>query len=548
MKSSGQIDLFGEVQPNSISVDESAQRLGVSTATIRNWQKAGYLQSPSRGQISEESLQHFQKEIAGKEKLNKRANKSLKDIHDHESTVSLFKDRLQYGNASASDLGEDYQSSLSDSHRNKEGVYYTPAAIVHDLFIAPAGNLQHLSFCDPCCGSGNFIIRALELGFKPENVFGFDVDPVAVELTKARIREFCGYESENILEADFLQLATQSQPPIFDAIYTNPPWGKKIPKDEKQAFGSRLQSGSSLDTCSLFFFACLECLKSNGKLGLLLPESFFNISSFESARMKALALSIDRLVDYGKAFKGLVTRAQAITLTNKPTNSNQKIECENMGKAKTRTVQSFSYNPKSIINFHCDHDSANVLKHLLATPHLTLAGQASWGLGIVTGNNQKFIQASQLENHIPVHKGSDISQSKLKEPSNFIPADLHLYQQVAPLPLFEAKEKLIYKFISSRLCFFCDTEQRFVLNSANMLILDKSFPLSTQVLGSLLSSDFMNWLFTSIFNTHKILRGDLESLPIHSQFLTNASTFCEAAYIESLNLEKSPNGTYRIKK
>ena len=148
---------------------------------------------------------------------------------------------------------------------------------------------------------------------------------------------------------------------------------------------------------------------------------------------------------------------------------------------------------------------------------------------------------------IPVYKGADIMQGKLKEASNFIPSDMTLYQQVAPLKLYAAGEKLIYKFISSRLSFFYDDQQRFVLNSANMLVPDKTFPVSAKVLAELLSSDFMNWIFSKIFNTHKILRSDLESLPIHSQFLKDVSRFDEVSYIEQLHIDKAGNGVYRIK-
>ena len=125
---------------------------------------------------------------------------------------------------------------------------------------------------------------------------------------------------------------------------------------------------------------------------------------------------------------------------------------------------------------------------------------------------------------------------------------MSLYQQVAPLRIYEAKEKLVYKFISSRLCFFYDDKQRFFLNSANMLIPDESFPVSTKVLGELLSSDFMNWIFSRIFSTHRVLRGDLESLPIHSQFLKDVTSFDESDYMKKLSIAKGENGTYRIKR
>ncbi|MFA5073138.1 MAG: TaqI-like C-terminal specificity domain-containing protein [Nitrospirota bacterium] len=543
-----QRNLFGEIEPPTIAIEESASRLGVSTATIRNWVKTKYLVQAGKGRITLESLKQFQSEVSGKEKLTQRANKSLKDSHDHDKTVSRFLDKITSSIGSSDSIGIEYEASLSDSYRNKEGIYYTPDEVVRDLFAMPEDDIKDASFCDPCCGSGNFVVRAINLGFNPANIYGYDIDPIAVKITKARIYKVTGYKSENIKVASFLDIASVKDPPNFDYIYTNPPWGKKIAKQTRESIGLRLGAGSSVDTCSLFFFTCLKCLKDNGSLGLLLPESFFNVAVFEDARIKALQLSIERLIDYGKVFKGLVTKAQAIVLKNKAPEPFVRISCKFMETSYKRSLDSFSCNPKSILNLYCDDEDAITLQHLMSIPHVTLKNNASWGLGIVTGNNTKFIKNHPESGYIPVYKGADILQGKLKEVSSFIPSDMALYQQVAPLHLYEASEKLIYKFISSRLCFFYDDKQRFFLNSANMLIPDKTFPVSAKVLGELLSSDFMNWAFSNIFNTHKILRGDLESLPIHSQFLKGESSFDEALYIEQLNMEKKDNGAYRIKR
>ncbi len=81
-----------------------------------------------------------------------------------------------------------------------------------------------------------------------------------------------------------------------------------------------------------------------------------------------------------------------------------------------------------------------------------------------------------------------------------------------------------------------------------MLIPKESFPVPTKILGELLSSEFMNWVFLRIFNTHKILRGDLELLPIHSQYLKDIHAFNEDKYLEQLNIKKNHYGTYRIKR
>jgi len=543
-----QRNLFGELGPATIAIEESATRLGVSTATIRNWIKTKYLQQAGKGRITLESLEQFKAEVSGKEKLNQRANKSLKDSHDHEKTTSIFLAKIALSADLSEETGIEYEESLSDSYRNKEGIYYTPNAVVSYLFSLHEAEVQNATFCDPCCGSGNFIVRAIELGFKPEHIYGYDVDPVAVEITKARIYKATGYDSGNIKVANFLDMASEKEALQFDCIYTNPPWGKKIAKKERELIGSRLGARTSKDTCSLFFFACIRSLNENGKLGLLLPESFFNIATFEDARIEALRFSIERLVDYGKAFKGLVTKAQAIVLRNTIPEHPSMVSCEVNGTTCKRSIGSFRHNPKSILNLYCDDEDATTLQFLMSIPHITLNNKASWGLGIVTGNNKKFIKSANEKDYISVYKGADIQSNGLKKCSCFIPADMSLYQQVAPLSLYKANEKLAYKFISSKLCFFYDDEQRFFLNSANMLIPDESFPISTKVLGELLSSDLMNWVFSRIFNTHKILRGDLESLPIHSQFLKDVSSFDEEDYLNKLTMEKVENGTFRIKR
>ena len=107
------------------------------------------------------------------------------------------------------------------------------------------------------------------------------------------------------------------------------------------------------------------------------------------------------------------------------------------------------------------------------------------------------------------------------------------------------RRKLIYKFISGRLVFFYDDRQRYVLNSANMLIPDNTFPVPARVLAELLNSDVMNWVFAKLFSTRKILRGDLESLPIHGRFLAKVSGFDEARYLRQLGIEQDGNGAYR---
>jgi site-specific DNA-methyltransferase (adenine-specific) len=242
-----------------------------------------------------------------------------------------------------------------------------------------------------------------------------------------------------------------------------------------------------------------------------------------------------------------MTKAQAVVLQNEPSNLQDKIICKAHNTAFERSVSSFQHNPKTIFNFSTHAEEAQVINRLYASKHITLKNKAKWALGIVTGNNDRFCSKTPKTGYVPIYKGSDITKSGLKEPNTFILNDFSNFQQVASLDMYHAQEKLIYKFISSDLCFFCDTEQRYMLNSANMLI-PTGIGISGAQLTQLLNSDIINWLFKKLFATHKILRGDLELLPIHSDYFLHHQEFSASSYLDYLYITKTEHGTFSIKK
>lgn len=544
-----QQDLFGEASEIQISIKEAAEFASVSQATIRNWIKTGNIHQAPSGLVIKNSLADFKRNEIGKKKLTARANKSSKDTHNHDNASLLVRGKIESECFDSDSISSEYESSLSDSYRNKEGIYYTPPPIVANLLSLQANEVGSATFFDPCCGSGNFLVHALKLGFKPENIYGFDTDANAVSIAKKRIYAATGVEPKNIKCADFLSEASKTPALQFDFIFTNPPWGKKIQKEQKEQYGRIFGAGRALDTSALFFFACIRSLKEGGHLGLLLPDAFFNIAAFEDARLSISKLELLRIVDFGKAFKGLMSKAIGMSLLNRGrTKESPFVICESAGKRYERNPASFSKNPKTIFNFWCSPEENDVILRAYSTPHSTLAGHCSWGLGIVTGDNDRFCYPTQGDDRIPVFRGADIGKGTIAEPSCYIPSDLTLYQQVAPHSVYEAKEKIIYKFITNKLGFFRDTEQRYVLNSANILIARESLGISTRQLCDLLNSDFMDWLFLKLFSTHKVLRGDLEQLPIYVDYFRTNNIFEEDSLLDFLAIERALNGTYRIKR
>ena len=530
--------LFDNIEEASVSLDDVASQLEVSIASVRNWIKTGYLNQTSRGMVSIDSLEDFKKKISGGEKLTARANKSLKDSHNHDELLKKFYELINKDEVDISDVGPRYENALSNSYRNKEGIYYTPTNITERFFQKLPKDYSEFSFCDPCCGSGNFILTAIAHGIRPQNIYGYDIDPFAVEVTKKRVFERTGYITNKIFCADFLELTLKHNRPCFDVIFTNPPWGKKISKSQKEMYAKALGAGKSVDTSSLFFFACLARLTDGGYLGFLLQDAFFNVASYKDARRKALELQVKSVIDFGKLFKGLLTKAKGIVIENVKHVKGNIVECCSIATDHGRLQSSFSINPKSILNSNASQEESNVISHLYSLPHVTLNGRAKWGLGIVTGNNKKFVKDMPTDGYVAVYKGVDIKKDRINNPTSFIPDDLSLYQQVAPVELYQANEKLIYKFISSELVFFCDTMQRYVLNSANMVIPVGDFPISQLQLSQILNSRVINWLFRTVFDTHKVLRSDIEALPVHVDFFNKNQTFDERKFNEYLGLEE----------
>lgn len=530
---------------NAIPYQSVADDLGVSVASVRNWVKCGYLELVSAGHVHVDSFGAFKKNVVGQHKLVSRANKSLFDDHDHQGLRASISKAIDDGVCSdkISDL---YEGGLSNSFKNKEGIYYTPQIISDDFFGVIPFSVSRATFCDPCCGTGNFIISAIDAGFKPENIWGYDTDPIAVDIAQARVVAKTGKRA-NLYVVDFFERRDYKHDILFDVIMTNPPWGKKLSRDSKSSFGAAVGAGKSIDTSSLFMLAAIQSVRDSGVVGMLLPEAFLNVMSFRDVRENVLSHRLLEVCCYGKPFKGVMAKAKSLII-QKNGDVCGEVFCKNSKGVHRRHQSTFLNNPNFIINESVKADEDAALSKIFDYPHVTLKDNAKWALGIVTGNNKKFISKRLKKGYVPVFSGKDLKPNEINPPKAFIPNDFSAYQQVAPLEMYEAKSKLMYKFISSKLVFFHDTKSRYPLNSANIMIPSASIGVDHSILAEYLSSDFVNWIFQRIFGSYKVLRADLENIPIFTDILSEGNGFSEKRLIEHLGLEKYKDGTFRAKK
>ncbi len=396
-----------------------------------------------------------------------------------------------------------YQSLSSVGAKFSKGAYYTPADIVEASI--KSGGSHVIRFVDPCCGTGKYLLTAAKiLRLKPENIYGFDSDHIAVKL--ARINLLLFYKGKGFSPHIYcLNSLTDTIAETFDLVATNPPWG---------AIDSRLQGNEKyFETFSQFIIKSLSILKGGGRLSFILPESILKTKIHSAIREHILRKTqISRIVKLGRRFSGVFTDCIRLDLINEPAKQNTKIAIEEGNTITTISQSRFLANPNYAFTTNISDADEAFLKKIFSVKHTTLKGHADWALGVVTGNNKKYVLSKKLAGTEPLYKGSDVHKYTLCEPKSFIKFEPSDFQQVAPAHYYRAKEKLVYKFISNRLTFAYDNGQALTLNSANILM-PKLPDMHIKVVLAYLNSDVFQYISRKLFSTHKVLRGNLEMLP-----------------------------------
>ncbi len=424
------------------------------------------------------------------------------------------------GMISDSLCGNLYQALSRDGTKYSKGSYYTPEDLICDsLKIAAGMNVRH--FLDPCCGTGNYLCAAADiLNLQPEGLFGVDIDETALHVARINLMlKFPRLEfTPHLYCADALsEFATGARNcrtnrflGFFDFIATNPPWGTAKKSSYSRGVLKEIRSG---ETFSLFIVKALSLLKEGGTLSVILPESVLNIRSHaDIRRILAERHTLRRIKLLGRKFSGVFTNSVRLDVVKSVPAADAVFAVES--DDETRQVSCADVLSRRDCAYHVNvtERDSGLLKRIFSLPHLTLKGHARWALGIVTGDNRRYVSESPQAGYEEVFKGGDVNPFFFSEPHWFIKVPFDSYQQVAPLHLYAAPEKLVYRFISSRLIFAYDDRRRWILNSANILIPElPSYPV-TLVL-AFLNSTVFQYIFMKKYATHKVLRGDLEELP-----------------------------------
>ena len=223
-------------------------------------------------------------------------------------------------------VGEAFEVFAEAKLVGEKGEFFTPREVVKvavDL-VNPAARQ---SIVDPACGSGGFLIYALEhvwhsmdldpryrnspdLAQEKQDVarrffFGIDKEIDLVRIAKAYMA-IAGDGRGGIAQENSLHAAADFQGHSkslftvnddfkqFDIVFTNPPFGadSKVLKEESAQFAlghswkkvgdvyEQTDKAKDTEPQILFVERCLQMLKQGGTLAIVLPETFFHAPSY----------------------------------------------------------------------------------------------------------------------------------------------------------------------------------------------------------------------------------------------------------------------------
>ncbi len=542
-------------------------RFNISLATVNNWIKTGVIPAPKDGYYTKDIYSALVKSIEiDSLRLQSRANRSYQNSSDviflgikdkkrkelllnlietfkkstlsiQEATACLGKQLLINNDLYAENseifskikeiynginifqsfnienknddiLGAFYQSVQSISCKSKAGAFYTPAEILTSIKIP-----VNAKVLDPCCGSGSILINTLSKNHNPDNIYAFDIDEIALLICHINLILFFNnsfisphIEKRDLIFSNEIDLFSKNDEK-YDFIVTNPPWGSKLSKQQKDLLLSRYPFLETTEVFSIALYNSLKKLSENGKLNFFLPESILNVASHKNIRK--ILLNSHRNIEIfplGMAFKGVQSECVLLKLSEIMENESQIIvEKDKKYKLNIKNITS----PNYLISYNISEVDEKILNKIYSLGSERLSETTKFALGIVTGNNKKYLHEKKMNDDEPVFRGKDILPYMLKNPETFIKFTPDVFQQVAPITMYRSK-KIVYKFISDKIvCALNDGN--LVLNSANIII---SYDYPMEILVCLFNSPVYTFIYQKKFNSKKVLKQHFQDFPL----------------------------------
>jgi len=204
-------------------------------------------------------------------------------------------------------LSDAFEIFVSKMLKDEGGQFFTPPNIVKFMvnYLDPEEDSKVL---DPACGHGGFLLETKDLLWSKidneqkkvkiiSNLHGIDKDLFLARICKLYLEILSRGKSNVFCEDSLDPLSYREQAKkiiknnYFDSVLTNPPFGAKIPINNKEIL-NKYEFGHIWKNIDgnwqkkekivkqqppqiLFIERCVQFLKDGGKLGIVLPEGIF---------------------------------------------------------------------------------------------------------------------------------------------------------------------------------------------------------------------------------------------------------------------------------
>lgn len=408
--------------------------------------------------------------------------------------------------------------SLSDlNNRKASGTYYTPTKVVkkiiHEINFE---KFSDITILDPCCGAGNFLLQ-LPDNLNIEQIYGNDIDNTAIQITRLNMALKFNLKNTKILYKNFTDknFLLNNIDKKFDYIIGNPPWGANFDSDTIKILQKKYLTAQNknIESYDIFVEKSISSLKLNGNILFVIPEAILTVKSHKPIRK---IICNKNSIKYIEFLGNMFDKVQCPSIILQIEHTNKNTTCAGMkivNKNKEFFIKKERKITPEVFDFSMNDKQYEIYKKIFAGQKVYLKNNAIFALGIVTGDNKKYITDKKTVSNEIILKGSDIEKFKIKKTSNYIEYTPEKFQQTAPTEIYRAKEKLFYKFISKKLIFAYDNKKTLSLNSCNILI-PKINNMNIKYVMAILNSKIAQFIFEKKYNSVKVLRTHLENIPI----------------------------------
>lgn len=139
----------------------------------------------------------------------------------------------------------------------------------------------HDRILEPCGGDGVFIDKILESTHDVQiNVFELNPSVVADLKSKYSLKSCVSIkETDTLLDETILECSQR-----YDKIIGNPPYGARNDEHKKELLNKLYSALYTKESYTLFLYACTRCLKENGELCFIVPDTFLALHRHLSIR------------------------------------------------------------------------------------------------------------------------------------------------------------------------------------------------------------------------------------------------------------------------